>query len=136
MKVLDFYGIIKLNAPSCGEAYFEDPITNSQVGGEFCFLDNNGIPEGYEWLYDFDYCENKNYLFRFNTTYEYNPSGSDYSVSSTYGWIIDKEQNKIVSSTISEKVCNPGGCETTSGNIKACKIPKIVTVDKANFYYK
>ena len=133
MKVLDFYGIIKLNAPSCGEAYFEDPITNSQVGGEFCFLDNNGIPEGYEWLYDFDYCDNKNYLFRFNTTYEYNSGDSDGSINATYGWIIDKAKNKIVSSEISEEICNPGGCTTTTGAVNSCKIPKVVTVDKANF---
>ena len=131
MGVRDFYNVVGLSIPYCSNDF-------KTLGGDLtsrCILENV-ISEGYEWLYNFDYCGNENYLFRLAETFNYLRSGENYSVNTIYGWIVDKKQNKIASSTISEKVCNPGGCETTSGNIKACKIPKIVTVDKANFYYK
>ena len=143
MKVSDLYTIVGLSVPYCNYDYFSTwpgaSDGNCHVSGynekscsDTCLVDNV-IPEGYEWLYDFDYCENKNYLFRFDETWDYNPSGQNYSVNSTYGWILDKNKNKIVSSLISEKVCNPGGCTTKTGAANSCKMPKVVTVDKANF---
>lgn len=143
MKVSDLYTIVGLSVPYCNYDYFSTfpgAINGScHVSGynekscsDTCLVDNV-IPEGYEWLYDFDYCENKTYLFRFDETWDYNPSGPNYSVNSTSGWILDKNKNKIVSSLISETVCTPDGCETNSGYIKACKMPKVVTVDKSKF---
>ena len=128
MGVRDFYNVVGLSIPYCSNDF-------KTLGGDLtsrCILENV-ISEGYEWLYNFDYCGNENYLFRLAETFNYLRSGENYSVNTIYGWIVDKKQNKIASSTISEKVCNPGGCETTSGNIKACKIPKIVTVNKSKF---
>ena len=72
-------------------------------------------------------------MFRFDETWDYNPSGQNYSVNSTYGWILDKNKNKIVSSLISETECTESGCNTKTGDINSCKMPKVVTVDKSKF---
>ena len=132
MTISDFYEIVKLEVPNCNYQYFENiDFQNDDDMKKLCIL-NNVISEDYQWLYDFDYCENKKYLFRFNEIYGRYVSTSNYNISSSFGWIIDKEQNKIVSSSISD-VCDSGSCTTTYGDAYSCKIPKVVTVDKANF---
>ena len=124
MKASDLYTIVGLDTTNC--RCFTSP------NAEFCnssdYIFDNVISEDYQWLYDFDYCENKNYLFRINDEWGYGHGNG----GTTLTWVLDKKQNKMVSETLTDTVDS----SITYGDAYSCKIPKVVTVDKANFYYK
>ena len=130
MYTYDLYEIVGLDSTFCF-CFTEPNGSNCSNSGDYIF--DNVISEDYKWLYDFDYCENKEYLFRFNETYGYGTSGVYGSLNGENGWIFDKEQNKIVESTVSSTECTQAGCTNTTGAANSCKIPKVVTIDKANF---
>lgn len=121
MKASDLYTIVGLDTTNC--RCFTSP------NAEFCnssdYIFDNVISEDYQWLYDFDYCENKNYLFRINDEWGYGHGNG----GTTLTWVLDKKQNKMVSETLTDTVDS----SITHGDAYSCKIPKVVTVDKANF---
>ena len=127
MKASDLYTIVGLDTTNCG--CFTSP------NAEFCnssdYIFDNVISEDYQWLYDFDYCENKNYLFRINDEWGYGHGGNG---GTTLSWVLDKKQNKLKTEEETDSVCTKDGdCTYTHGDAYSCKIPKVVTVDKANF---
>ena len=129
MGVKDFYKIVKLEVPYCDYQYFDSVSYQNANMKKLCILDNV-ISEGYEWLYDFDYCENENYLIRFKETYGVGNPGH-YEINSS--WVVNKKENKIEAVQIScwNNYGDPAGCYSDY-NV-SCKIPKVVTVNKANF---
>ena len=54
MEASDFYTIVGLNSSSCNYSCFTNP--NASFCETSTCTKDNVIPTGYEWLYNFDYC--------------------------------------------------------------------------------
>lgn len=124
MEASDFYTIVGLNSSSCNYGCFTSP--NASFCETSTCTKDNVIPTGYEWLYNFDYCNSDKYLFRIKDEWGY--SSGDVG-GATLTWVINKNENTIESVKKVEYIHG----EATYGIGNSCKIPKVVTVDKANF---
>ena len=124
MEASDFYTIVGLNSSSCNYSCFTNP--NASFCETSTCTKDNVIPTGYEWLYNFDYCNSDKYLFRIKDEWGYS-TGDVGGVTLT--WVINKNENTIESEKKVEYIHG----EATYGIGNSCKIPKLVTVDKANF---
>ena len=131
MKASDLYTIVGLDTTNCG--CFISP--NAEFCNDVDYRFDNVISKGYEWLYDFNYCDNENYLFRINEEWGYSHGADNGGYGgTTLTWVLDKKQNEMIPETLTDSVCTQDDdCTVTHGDAYSCKIPKVVTVDKANF---